>query len=346
MNSDIKNIWNAVNTLLNEVYPYKFTLKYGHYSMEAITDQVVFELIKENYKAHAERLPVSYYRNKYDPDSDIRKYTRAMQYIQYYRGLSNQEIEERFGFRLEDLETPDMSGLNRFLGYQITGQDYWFLKMQAECKLPDRLHNGQLALSKNVSNNTFVELFKKYEEMWDDLIPDVGDPEDVIEKTFFYFGQEEHLNIDFLYAITREAEKHGFPKDIPERRIRCVMKEIPFMPANEWCPNLFCATNTMLMYRDKYCKNFFTDSDDEWATQEMILCDTFRLKNVLFQRSGVNGLLETVHQCKKEELSDFILENYRIYDKRSKYEWTPERIRYYRRLAQTLIPAVPKPSIK
>ena len=39
-----------------------------------------------------------------------------------------------------------------------------------------------------------------------------------------------------------------------------------------------------------------------------------------------------VHECSVEEKASFIEDNYWIWDNRVEYEWTPGRIRYYRKL--------------
>ena len=347
MNVSIMDIRRAILKIIKGVYPYGYVLKAGHYSVEDIADQIVFELIKENYKKKAQRKPVMQYINEHDPDLDSnRKYTRATQYMQYYRMLSNDRIEKEYGLRLDELETPDMSGSNRFQGYKITGQEFWMLKMHAECKIFDKFLHGQLTKSKNVTDTQFKELFDQYADYIDVISPMVNDPDDVIEKVFLYFGLEEYFNIDFIFAGVLEAEEHGFPKIIPADRIKAVFAMRPYMPENDWCPRLFCATNTMLMHRNEYWKNIFGDNDSDWQGYELTLEDAFRLKNILLQSAKLENLIDMVSQCSVKEQAEFIIERYWVYDVRDDYEWTPKRINYYRSLVKELTPPIPKPSIK
>lgn len=55
MNVTISALRHAIRMLLNECYTQVSGLNKGHYSFDDILDQIVFELIKEEYKRYAEK---------------------------------------------------------------------------------------------------------------------------------------------------------------------------------------------------------------------------------------------------------------------------------------------------
>ena len=68
MNVTIPALRDAVKMLLNECYSQVSGLDKGHYSFDDILDQVVFELIKEEYKRYAEKHTIQYYLDLYDSE--------------------------------------------------------------------------------------------------------------------------------------------------------------------------------------------------------------------------------------------------------------------------------------
>lgn len=83
MNVTIPALRDAVKMLLNECHSQVSGLDKAHYSFDDILDQVVFELIKEEYKRYAEKHTIQYYLDLYDSEyyGTSRKYTRSIQHI-------------------------------------------------------------------------------------------------------------------------------------------------------------------------------------------------------------------------------------------------------------------------
>ena len=331
--------------MLDEVYPDKKSLEIGHYKFDDILDQIIFELIKEDYREHASKATIQDYIYQYDIDAPNRKYTRAIQYAQHYKDFDNENIEQAIGIRIPEMEAQDVSGSKVFQGHQYTLQEYWGLKMVAECKLFEKIHGHQIDSSKKVSESKFRDLFNEYESLRDEIEPPVKDLEQVVANTLFYFGTEEHFSIELMYEITFQAEKRNFPA-IPTNRILDFIQMYTILPRKKWCKDYFFAMNTMLMKRDLYSIDIFDDSDEEWNLKREVILDTYRLKNAILQSSSVNKLFDLVHQCTLKEKADFIIEYYWIWDNQHEFEWNSARIQYYRKLNKELNRAFPKPHIK
>jgi len=212
MDIDISSLELALKTLITEFYPFTDTFSDDLYSLEDVVHQLIFEIIKEEYKKYAPQKTITDFLGGYDVDGSNRKYTRALQYAQHYRDCDNNAIETEAGIRIPELEAQDVKGAKVFKGHQFTAHQFLGLKLQAECGLLNKLHEGQIEYSKKVSEPRFRELFEEYANRIDELEPPVNDPENVICNTYVYYGTETHFLTEFLYHLTLAAEEAGFPR--------------------------------------------------------------------------------------------------------------------------------------
>lgn len=242
MTVSIADIRHAIEIVLIEIYPDISALGEGCYSLNDILDQLIFELIKEEYKKYAARRPIQYYLDLYDSEhyGTSRKYTRALQYAQFYKDFDNECIEEAFGLRLPELEAQDVTGSNVFSGHRFTECEFLQFKMQAECRLLNKLHGKQLDNSKNVAENDFRKFFEEYSNFITELEPQLSStPEHVISCVLAYYGLETHFLTEFLYRLTLCAEKSGFPKEIHTERILSVCGLTTLIPKQSGAQRFF-----------------------------------------------------------------------------------------------------------
>ena len=246
MDIDISSLELALKTLITEFYPFTDTFSDDLYSLEDVVHQLIFEIIKEEYKKYAPQKTITDFLGDYDVDGSNRKYTRALQYAQHYRDCDNTAIEAEAGIRIPELEAQDVKGAKVFKGHQFTAHQFLGLKLQAECGLLNKLHEGQIEFSKKVSEPRFRELFEEYADRIDELEPPVNDPENVICNTYVYYGTETNFLTEFLYHLTLAAEEAGFPKACPMDRILSVCSPTIVIPETSWCPTVFIADFCMI----------------------------------------------------------------------------------------------------
>lgn len=345
MKIDISGLTLAFKTLIKEFYPYADSFSAELYTLDDVVHQLIFEIIKEEYKQYAPKKTVTDFLGVYDVDGSYRKYTRALQYAQHYRDHDNNLIEDELGMRVPELEAQDMSGAKVFKGHRFTAHEFLGLKLQAECRLLNKLHEDQIESSKRVSESKFRELFEEYAEKIDELEPSVNKPEDVICNTFVYYGTETHFLTELLYRLTLVAEEAGFPKECPAERIITVCSITPVIPETFWCPAAFIADFCMIPKWEHFCRPIFFDNDADWEKKALLVHDCKHIKNFLLQRH-LEKLVGLVHACSIADKASFIEDNYWIWDNRVEYEWTPDRIRYYRKLHAAIMRDFPKPHIK
>lgn len=342
---DIASLIHAMKILILEFYPYIDSFSEDLYSLDDVVHQLVFEIIKEEYKHFAPKKTVTDFLGIYDVDGSNRKYTRALQYAQHYRTHDNDLIEDQYGMRIPELEAPDMSGAKVFKGHKLTAHEFLSLKLQAECALLNKLHEGQIESSKKVSEPRFRELFEEYTSKIDEIEPPVNDPENVICNTIVYFGTETHFLTELLYRLTLAAEEAGFPKDCPTERILAVGSIVPVIPGTAWCPTTFMADFCMIPKWQNFCKPIFFDNQEEWEKKEFLVHDCKHIKSFLLQKH-LDGLIKMMHECTTEDKASFIEEHYWIWDQRVEYKWTSERIKYYRKLHGVITRDFSKPHIR
>ena len=348
MTVSIADIRHAIEIVLIEIYPDISALGEGCYSLNDILDQLIFELIKEEYKKYAARRPIQYYLDLYDSEhyGTSRKYTRALQYAQFYKDFDNECIEEAFGLRLPELEAQDVTGSNVFSGHRFTECEFLQFKMQAECRLLNKLHGKQLDNSKNVAENDFRKFFEEYSNFITGLEPQLSStPEHVISCVLAYYGLETHFLTEFLYRLTLCAEKSGFPKEIHTERILSVCGLTTLIPKTKWCPTVLLADLCILPKWYIWGQDIFNANDKDWKEQERLLLDCKQMKNIILQKAG-KELVELAHSCTWKDKENFIAEKYWLWDNSPDYEWTSERIRYYRKLHAAVTREFPKPHIK
>lgn len=335
----------ALKTLISEMYPYTDVFSDELYSFDDVVHQLIFEIIKEEYKQFAPKKTIMDFLSVYDVDGSNRKYTRALQYAQHYRDHDNDLIEAELGLRVPELEAQDMSGAKVFQGHQFTAHEFLGLKLQAECVLLNKFHEGQIDSSKKVSESRFQELFEDYTKRIDELEPPVNEPENVICNTFVYYGIETHFLAEFLYRLTLAAEVAGFPTEFPVDRIVSVCSITPVIPETFWCPTAFFADFCMIPKWENFCRPIFCDSDEDWKKKTLLVRGCKQIKSFLLQRH-LDKFIELVHACSVAEKANYIEDNYWIWDNRVEYEWTSERIKYYRKLHAAIMREFPKPHIK
>lgn len=79
---DITGLELDLKTLIKRFYPYtdsfSDSLSDSLYTLDDVVHQLIFEIIKEEYRQYAPRKTVMDFLGDYDVDGSNRKYTRAM----------------------------------------------------------------------------------------------------------------------------------------------------------------------------------------------------------------------------------------------------------------------------
>lgn len=345
MDGKINELKKEIESAIRSMYPDADRLSHFYYTVPDLADQVVFELLRQDYREHAKKQSVQAYINEYDPEADNRKYTRAIQYAQHFRNIDNDKAESMFGVRSPELEEEDMSGQERFKGYELTLEDFLGLKLHTESRLIQKLHGRQIDKSKNVSEEDFRICFDEYSDAIRALEPPINKTENVIPYTLVYYGLESYFHIGFLYEICKAAARHSFPKEVPADRVLAVIGMLPEMPPAFWCPPVYFADCNILLKRSLAADDIFTLSNEEWLEKDVRFIDCKQMKSFLVQQL-LESVLPLLHACTEKEKTDFIIEHYWIWDMLPDFEWPEGSIPYFRKLHAAVSRKFEKPHIK
>ena len=279
-----------------------------------------------------------------DDGSDDRMYKQLalrMKKANLYRGVNADALERSTGVRVLDLTENDMSGPSNYQNsYDLTNVDFLDLLMQERCKLLQKIFERKVSNKNGTRNPQFKSLFAEYESQVSQMASSVegDDPSAVIEKTIKLFKLHRAYSIELFYALTLEAERHGFPKPVPSDRIAHLCASIHIIPPSPYCyVPAVAAEQRMFMVRDSYCSDVFTLADDEWEEQTYGLVEACRLKTILIRTRGNGGFISYVHGLSQEEKLEFIRDRYWLWDKCAAFDWTNrKRIQYMRDLYAAL----------
>ena len=87
------------------VHPNLDALKNNYLSIEDVIDFVIYESIKAAYDDYAPKKSLRQHmiENGLDSDADRRRFSRQIQYAQYYRDLQQERIADRTGIEIDEL---------------------------------------------------------------------------------------------------------------------------------------------------------------------------------------------------------------------------------------------------
>lgn len=144
------------------------------------------------------------------------------------------------------------------------------------------------------------------------------------------------------------AKSNGYILDTQaEEKIYQIAKDAiaPVISETSWCPTTFFADFCMIPKWEHFCIPIFFDNNTDWEKKAFLVQDCKHIKNFLLQRH-LKKFIEIVHGCTVADKASYIEDNFWIWDNRVEYEWTPERIRYYRKLHAAIMRSFSKPHIR
>lgn len=353
----IEAIRSDMFQMLDNVYPVLDILGNGRYSVDDILDQVIMEYIIKDYQQNAPRKSVRQHRdehgmtNQIDDAATAQRYNRIIRKANHYKQFNAQQLQQTAGVIHVDATQNDLNGPSNWQNaYTYTDINFHELTMQDRCPLLKKIFEHKIPSAKSVPNPDFIAMFESYSKEVDALQQsmDMDKPDSIISKTVELFILQWKYHVELFYGLTMEAEKHGFPKQIPYKRMAALCCLVPSIPPAPWFPmEIRAAENRMLMKRDLYISDIFSLNDDDWAFQMDIIGETLRLKEILGQAQGGTAFLPFIHQLSALDKAMFIREKYWLWSKRPVFDWSNrKRIQYMRDLYDNLTVKIPKPSAK
>lgn len=330
------------------VHPNLQSLKNDYISIEDMVDYIIYEGIKAAYDNYAEKKSIRQHMidNDMDTDTDRRKLSRKFQYAQYYRDAQQARLLEK-GFSIKELSGKNMDDFSkRMEGHEITGMNFLELRNMMDIPLLEKIISRKIGSSKIVSNTQFTELMNEYDSYINSLQDDLNTPDKMVYNTDVFFTLEWKYNVDIIYDIVLAAEERGYP-EFKVESVRWTVGEINIQSTTDWYPGSISTECRMINKRGDFLPLIFKDGTAEFIQFEYVNAELYRLREVIRFLPHRKSIAELVHQTSMEDRASFIKNRFWIWDRHHRNkEWTPNRIKYARKIYDYLYLVHEPPKIK
>lgn len=330
------------------VHPNLDALKNNYLSIEDVIDFVIYESIKAAYDEYAPKKSLRQHmiENGLDSDADRRRFSRQIQYAQYYRDLQQERIADRTGIEIDELSGKDMDNIDdRMAGHELNDMQFFELNNMLNMPVLKKIMGHQITSSKKVSNKTFVELMDEYDGFVKDLKKDMDTPEKILFNSEAYFTLDWHYNIDIIYRIVIEAEKHGYPAFNPYN-VRGIMGELSIPPTTRWFSEILTTECRMVLKRKDMLTLVYDISSEEREEFMNYLAEFYRLRKVIKSSSDRKSVVELAASTSLEERVNFIKSRQWVWDAHvDEKEWDVKRIKYAREIFEKMYLPIKQPKI-
>lgn len=330
------------------VHPNLNALKNDYLSIEDVIDFIIYEGVKAAYDDYAPKKSLRQHmiENGLDTDADRRRFSRQIQYAQYYRDLQQERIVDRTGIEIDELSGKDMDNIDeRMAGHELNDMQFFELNNMLNMPVLKKIMGHQITSSKKVSNKTFVELVDEYDKFVDGLKKGMDTPEKTLFNSEAYFTLDWHYNIDIIYRIVIEAEKHGYPTFEPYNT-RGIMGELVIQPTTEWFSEILTTECRMVLKRKDMLKLVYDVKSEEREEFMYYLAEFYRLRKFIKSYSDRKSVVELVALTSLEDRVDFIKNRQWVWDAHvGNKEWDAKRIKYAREIFEKMYLPIKQPQI-
>lgn len=306
---------------------------------------IVMELIKDAYFESEPKSSLrSYVEDGAKDSDDIRmRNQRMLKYAQHYRTIQNNHMVETLGYGHPGLLPDDMGDIEKKLsGHKLTRMQFFELSTMADHPVLKAIISKRICSTKKISNAEFIEMMDDYDRLTQSLVDKLD--EDPLFSTIALFTLEWKYNIDLFYSCAVEAEKHKC-KEIPLENLSmlCAVCSLPL--ATDMSRTLHTESR-FIRKRTDFVPRLYDGSD--WMDIALRLMVYHNMRYEMKYTMTVNDVpLVFLFQklTTAPEWAAYLQENYNLRGVFKKKEWTPARIRYMRKLFETMYRDVETPKL-
>lgn len=184
----------------------------GVIDMDMFGNMLLVEFIKRAYCDTAPTYPLRHFvPYEVDDNSDRMLYSRIVEYVQKYRNREYEEMAQRKGIdlsQLEPLKPQQMETIKQRLeGYKFTELQFLELTTIHDMQIVKAFVSKRLANVKKVSNSQFQAFIDGYERWVSDLRKkQSGSDADVVFSALAFFTFEWKFSIELIYQVAKQME--------------------------------------------------------------------------------------------------------------------------------------------
>lgn len=334
-----------IDNRLNDYFPDRTLYDSTPFSVENLRDCLLMEIIKEAYEEQEKKQSLRANRGNDEDDLRMRD-SRAIKYAQHYRTLQNEHVIDIVGKPHPELCAEDVTSMDGKLeGHKVNKMQYNELQNMSDYPVLKAIISKRICNVKSISNDEFIDLMNQYDELVSVYVKMLdGNDEDVIYATIALFTLEWKYNVELFYACAVEAEKHN-EKEVLKDRLAMICAELAVpIPGSRV---ILHTESRFVLHRRKLVSSIYEASDEEWEELNMKFWKYFiaryYLKTELVHKWSIPEYVAT--HISRERWAEFFREHYDIRKMYQPKEWNNKRIRYVRKIYETMLLDQPTPKV-
>lgn len=335
-----------IDNRLDQLFPERKLYEATPFNIEDLRDCIITEIIKDAYYESEKKQSLR--ANRGTDDATRMRDSRTMAYAQHYRNLQYDHVIDKTDIRIPEYLPDDVKSIEgKFEGHKITEMQYFELVTMAEQPLLKAIVNKRICDVKKFSNDIFIGYLQEYEKMIEGLVKKLdGTDEEVIFATLALFTLEWKYNIELFYQCSVEAEKNN-SKDVPLKRLAplCAELSIPVAPGST---TIIHTESRFVLHRLELVPYVYAQGNEMESYINDKICH-YHIAKYYIEREIVHKWSMAEYfatHISRDEWATFFREHYDIRRIYTKKEWTNKRIRYMRKLYETMIKEMETPSSK
>ena len=306
---------------------------------------IMMELIRDEYYESEPRASLrSYVEDGLKDSDDIRmRNQRVLKYAQHYRNLQYENMVQTMGGGHPGLLPDDMTGIeNKLAGHKLTPMQFFELSTVADHPVLKTIISKRICSVKKVSNAEFIELMDDYDRLTQSLVDRLEDER--VFATIALYILEWKYNVELFYACAVEAEKHKC-KEVRQQDVALLCADCHMPRAYDMRQTLYSESRFIKKRMDLVPMLY--DGTDLEALNLKFMCYHNLRYEVKYTLTIDDVPFVTIlhNQTTPSDWAEYLRQHYDIRTIYTKKEWTPARIRYVRKLYDTMLQNQPTPKL-
>lgn len=317
-------------------------------TIEMHTDQIIFELIKENFieksKDNAQSLTV--HSGGIDYDEIIKKHSRALQYSRYYRVILSDDLKSNFDFSIPKLKYEEREKNAHFKKCNLNDYEWAMLETMEDVNILKYITDKRIVSVKKISNSRLEDDFKDYRKHFINIRDNIIQQNDseFIKYSVLLFTTELSYHLESVYRLASKLSKYNNSRSKNKFYDDFIADSTIFNKILQ-CDNLFMKENSLILIKMQRIKSLTPENcKEEFSEYLQELFFSFLVKQEVVKRADIKQAIKDMTDA---EIKYFIETHYNIWSiLDEKLIWGNKIEHYIRNIYSSLIKSIEPPKIK
>lgn len=317
-------------------------------TLEMHTDQIIFELIKENFieKSKDNAQSLTMHSGGIEYNEIIKKHSRALQYSRYYRDILSDNLKSNFDFSIPKLKYEEREKNAHFKKCNLNDYELDMLETMEDLNILKYITDKRIVSVKKISNSRLEDDFKDYREYFinirDNIIPQNDNK--FIKYSILLFTTELFYHLESVYRLASKLSEYNNSRSKNKFHDDFIADSTIFNKILQ-CDNLFMKENSLILIKMQRIKSLTPENCKEKFSeylQELIF--SFLVKQEVLKRADIKQAIKDMTDA---EIKYFIETHYNIWSiLDEELTWGNKKKKYLRDIYDSLIKNIEPPKIK